>query len=504
MNAVAISAFRYSFQLYPVTASPSWLPLRSDALRSGTNHFTAPDCMNYSSRSLAPGGQSGVLTKARAPGFMKTRMFPFCSISSFRFPSSIGSAKEDHPSSVTRLLTSDLRPLTSLRRLCLCLLLLFLSAPAARAQLSYVTNHGTITITKYTGPGGDITIPSQINGFPVTAIGSYAFYDCTSLSNITIPNTVTSIGREAFYACTSLTTVTIPESVTSIGACAFSYCYRLANATILRGVTSISDCMFFDCTSLTNVAIPESVANIGEFVFYHCIGLTNVTLPKSVSSIGRNVFGGCINLTAIEVDARCPFFTSLDGVLFNGDQTLLVQFPSGKAGSYLIPDGVTTINDFAFDFCASLSSVRIPRSVAHLGDSAFSYCSNLKTVLFEGGAPSCGAEVFTGTELATVYYQQGTTGWSETFAGRPTALWQLPYPTILTTAPDFGIQTNAFGFTISWATNASVVVEASPNLANPAWLPVSTNTISATTGWSYFSDPDWTNYPSRLYRLRWP
>jgi hypothetical protein len=103
---------------------------------------------------------------------------------------------------------------------------------------------------------------------------------------------------------------------------------------------------------------------------------------------------------------------------------------------------------------------------------------------------------------ATVYYLPGTTGWGTEFGGRPTALWSLPNPGILTTAPSFGIQANGFGFIISWATNLSVVVEAATNLANPSWSPVATNAL--TGGSSYFSDAEWTNYPGRFYRLRSP
>jgi hypothetical protein len=100
----------------------------------------------------------------------------------------------------------------------------------------------------------------------------------------------------------------------------------------------------------------------------------------------------------------------------------------------------------------------------------------------------------------TVYYLPGTTGWGSTFSGRPTAPWVLPYPVMLTTPPSFGVGTNGYGFIISWATNASVVVEACTDLAHPTWSPVGTNAL--VEGWSYFSDPQWTNYASRFYRLR--
>ena len=110
--------------------------------------------------------------------------------------------------------------------------------------------------------------------------------------------------------------------------------------------------------------------------------------------------------------------------------------------------------------------------------------------------------MFYGDNNATVYYLPGTTGWGSTFGGLPTVLWFLPNPLILNFEPNFGVQTNCFGFTISWATNISVVVEVCTNLANPVWSPTATNALIA--GTSYFSDPQWTNYPARYYRLSSP
>jgi hypothetical protein len=124
-------------------------------------------------------------------------------------------------------------------------------------------------------------------------------------------------------------------------------------------------------------------------------------------------------------------------------------------------------------------------------------------VYFQGNSPSLGgSSVFVGDTHPIVYYLPGTTGWTSTFGGRPTALWFLPNPVILTSGPSFGVKTNQFGFIISWATNVPVIVEASTNLANPAWSPVATNTL--TSGSSYFRDPQWTNYPARFYRIRSP
>jgi hypothetical protein len=126
----------------------------------------------------------------------------------------------------------------------------------------------------------------------------------------------------------------------------------------------------------------------------------------------------------------------------------------------------------------------------------------LKGAYFNDNAPSLGRSVFSRDNIATVYYLPGTFVWGTTFGGLPTASWVLPYPKILTTPPNFGILSNRFGFIISWATNLSVVVEASTTLAQPVWLPMSTNAL--VNGWSYFSDPQWANYPARFYRIRSP
>jgi len=100
------------------------------------------------------------------------------------------------------------------------------------------------------------------------------------------------------------------------------------------------------------------------------------------------------------------------------------------------------------------------------------------------------------------YYLPGTIGWGSSFGGQPTALWYQPKPQVLNNSTTFGVHSNRFGFTISWATNVNVVVEACTNFVNSLWTPVFTNTL--TNGTTSFSDPKWTNYPGRFYRLRSP
>jgi hypothetical protein len=174
--------------------------------------------------------------------------------------------------------------------------------------------------------------------------------------------------------------------------------------------------------------------------------------------------------------------------------------------SVTIPSSVTNIEWQVFENCSGLTSITIPSSVTIIGYNAFSGCTNLMGAYFKGNAPTLSpsspgqdAYLFAGDNSATVYYSPGTTGWSSTFGGRPTALWN---PQVQNTSASFGVRTNRFGFTITGTSNLVVVVEACAKLANSAWSPVSTNTL--TGGSSYFSDPQWMNYPTRLYRLRSP
>ena len=177
---------------------------------------------------------------------------------------------------------------------------------------------------------------------------SYAFYDCSSLTSITIPNSVTHIGDDAFYGCSNLTSITIPNSVTSIGDYAFCACFRLTSITIPNSVTSIGDLAFSGCSSLTSITIPDSVTSIGDDAFSSCDSLTSVTIPNSVTSIGDYAFSSCDSLTSIT-----------------------------------IPNSVTSIGDYAFSACSSLTSITIPNSVTSIGRNAFRNCSSLTSVIFE-------------------------------------------------------------------------------------------------------------------------
>ena len=166
--------------------------------------------------------------------------------------------------------------------------------------------------------------------------------------------------------------------------------------------------------------------------------------------------------------------------------------------SIAIPTSVTSIGSYAFNYCTSLTSATIGSSVISIGINAFYTCENLTGVYFKGNAPSAVSPLFNGDDNVTVYYLPGTMGWETPFVGLPPVLWN---PQVQTSGASFGVRTNRFGFTITGTSGLVVVVEACTNPVNPAWSPLQTITLA---GSYYFTDPQWTNYPARFYRISQP
>ena len=202
-----------------------------------------------------------------------------------------------------------------------------------------------------------------------TAIPNNAFYGCSSLTSITIPDSVTSIGDGAFCGCSGLTNIAFPDSVTSIGASAFSGCSGLTSITIPEAVTSIGGGAFYNCSGLTgNIIIPDSVTSIGSSAFYGCSGLINIIIPESITSIGDSAFYGCSELKSITIPNSV---TSIGYFTFRGCSGLT---------SVTIGNSVTSIGSRAFVYCSKLTSVTIPDSVESIGEDAFLGCSKLATI----------------------------------------------------------------------------------------------------------------------------
>jgi hypothetical protein len=186
----------------------------------------------------------------------------------------------------------------------------------------------------------------------------------------------------------------------------------------------------------------------------------------------------------------------------NNGAITITGYP-GSAGYISIPSTlyglpVTGIGQGALSNYYNLASVTIANTVTNIGIQAFASCPILASVYFEGNAPNnLSSNVFAGDTNATLYYLPGTTGWGATFGGLPTKLWN---PQVQSGDASFGVRSNQFGFNISGTADIPVVVEAATSLAEPVWSPLLTMTL--TNGLVYFSDPQWTNYPGRFYRLR--
>jgi len=265
----------------------------------------------------------------------------------------------------------------------------------------------------------------------LTRIEGYAFEGCSSLTTLTIPNSVIQIGNYAFKGCSSLTSISIPKSVISIGNSAFYECSSLASIIVENGnsnyqsmndilfnmdgtklikyppsktetsyeipdsVTEIEKYAFYGCTSLNSVTITNSVNYIGDSAFSSCSSLTTITIPDSIINIGSDAFKGCSSLTSIIVDKENLNYLSNNDVLFNNDETELIKYPSGNTQtSYIIPNSVTKIGNGAFSDCRSLTSITIPDSVTYIGSNAFSGCSSLTSISIPDSIINIGNNVF--------------------------------------------------------------------------------------------------------------
>lgn len=296
----------------------------------------------------------------------------------------------------------------------------WMTKPKSHGNLMYMIQNGNAVITGFVEmPEGELVIPAQIEGYPVTGILKNAFYGCYELTAVTIPESVTTIGDSAFGDCTGLTEVTLSEGVTTLGVYSFG-----------------------GCTGLTGITLPDSLVTIGDSAFWGCSGLTGVTIPAGVTSMGIGAFGDCGSLTAISVaEGNTTYCSDGSGVVFTKDMKTLVMAPDAICGAYTIPNGVTgvapnafmycselteltipdsvtTVEGYAFMSCTGLTTVTISAGVTGLADGAFANCLSLGTVYFRGDAPTFGDGVFDMweqpvNEYITAYYPTGNATWTE-------------------------------------------------------------------------------------------
>ena len=238
----------------------------------------------------------------------------------------------------------------------------------------------TVTITKYTGTESTVILPSTINSWPVTKIGEAAFQDNTTITSVTIPDSVTEIGANAFAGCTNLTSVTYggdwskltiqsgnPAVEDAVNAQLFDFEFIPNNTAVIvkkyngtaadvtipshykgKPVTMIDHAAFHD-SAVTSVTIPDSVTSIPDDAFAFCSQLTNISIPNSVTFIGFSAFNSCTSLKSIT-----------------------------------LPSSLSTIQSSAFYNCGNLETIRIPVSVTFIGNYAFAGCPSSMTVTYPG------------------------------------------------------------------------------------------------------------------------
>ena len=245
---------------------------------------------------------------------------------------------------------------------------------------------GTAKITKYIGSDSKVEIPSKIDGYTVTVIGSYAFWDYGDLTDLSIGSEVVKINGYAFWGCSGLKNVTLPEKLTTIGESAFD-----------------------DCLNLTSIKIPKSVTDIDHYAFRNCKRLSSITISGEVSHIGM----GVLDKTAYyDNEANWE-----DGMLYVG-KYLISANNDDLYTSTEIKNGTVIIADKAFSVCNNLINVIIPNSVKYIGYRAFYNCKNLRNVVIGTGLKEIGEAAFDFCDnLANVYYRGSKAQWNKILIG---------------------------------------------------------------------------------------
>lgn len=269
----------------------------------------------------------------------------------------------------------------------------------------YYLDNGTDAVVTFKGEygseysddySGSVRIPSTVeyNGknYNVTSIGDLAFWKCSNLTSVDIPNSVTAIGVGAFSDCSGLTCVNIPNSVTSISSVAFMNCSKLSNITISNSVGTIEMGVFANCTSLISIVIPNTVTTIGLQAFSNCNSLTNITIPSSITKIGNGAFYSCSALVTLNYNAvNCEDFT--DNQVFKNTNITTIN----------IGDEVKRIPAYLAYGLNRLTNITIPSSVTYIGDCAFGHCESLANIIVENNNPifdsrnNCNAVIKTST-----------------------------------------------------------------------------------------------------------
>ena len=264
---------------------------------------------------------------------------------------------------------------------------------------------GTAEITGYSGSGTNITVPDELDGHDVTAIGSEAFMENEQLKSVGLPDSVSSIGSRAFSGCISMKNVKTGSGLRSIGYRAFYDCISLSGVTIPEGVAGIGDSAFRGCKSLTAISVPGSVERIGSYAFSSCSRLEDVGLGYGIRQIGEHGFAYCSSLQQISIPDSVTVMET--GTFYWCRDLKTVRLPGGiervekemfsrckKLGDMKVPEGVTSIGESAFYKCESMKHVELPESLTTIETEAFWWCTGLRNMELPSNVRKLGEGVF--------------------------------------------------------------------------------------------------------------
>lgn len=286
----------------------------------------------------------------------------------------------------------------------LCCLNMIKAASAAGSVQSkdgeyeyWVSGSTSCMITKYLGKETELVIPGEFDGYKVTAIGTEAFANCSSLVSVSLPEGVTTIGEQAFAHCKNLTTVSLPEGLTRIGNAAFQECTNLSTIDLPESVTDLNGDVF-SFTSLKSIVIPKGVTEIKSCLFSGCSNLVSVTLPEGLTKIGGSAFDSCSNLTSIKIP---------EGVTSIGDSAF---YECSRLSSISLPESLISIEDYAFRECCNLKNINIPEGVTIIGRGVFWDCTSLVHIEIPAGVSKIEENVFNNcTSLTDIVLPEGLT-----------------------------------------------------------------------------------------------
>ncbi|MFA6824806.1 MAG: leucine-rich repeat protein [Bacteroidales bacterium] len=364
---------------------------------------------------------------------------------------------------------------------------------------------------------GAIAIPDSVlydgNYYYVSKIGDRAFYYCTGLTSVTIPNSVTQIGDLIFYNCYGLVSVTIPNHIYMIPFNTFYNCTSLQSITLPENLIYLNSEAFYGCRSLTSITIPHKVRNIGPSAFEYCTNLTSVILPDSLTAIYSNAFKDCVNLDSITIPntvtliggnafLNTPFYNNMpDGLVYINNILYSYKGSMSPNTSIGVRNGTISISGNAFKDYSGLVSIYIPNSVASIGGATFMGCSNLKSIKIPDSLKTINSYTFSGcSSLTSVKIPDNVISIGSRAFNNCTGLQTIVLPSIL----NF-ISINAFdscialSSIINQATTPQMIFSntfKNVNKAIPVYIPV--NTLSSYQTAQYWSE--FTNFIERNYQ----